>query len=133
MIAGLKAGVAYFAIVFAAGFVLGALRILVVAPAIGTTAALLIELPVMLAVSWIICRGLAARFSVSNDWTVRLAMGAVAFALLMAAELALGFAAFDRTVADQIAAYHTVDGLIGLIGQMFFGAFPLVQLWLRPR
>jgi hypothetical protein len=128
MVSGLKAGVAYFGIVFAAGFVLGTLRILVVAPAIGTTAAVLVELPVMLAISWIACRRMIRRFSVSDDWAVRLVMGAVAFALLMVAEWVLGIAAFGRTVAEQIAAYGTPDGMIGFVGQAIFAVFPLIQL-----
>lgn len=128
MIAGLKAGAAYFVIVFAAGFALGALRIVAVAPAIGTTAAILVELPVMLAISWIICRKLVACFSVSDDWIARVAMGAAAFALLMAAELALGVTAFGRTVAEQLAAYGTLDGMIGFVGQAAFGFIPLLQL-----
>ena len=53
-----KAGVLYFALVFAAGFALGTMRTLWVMPRLGARTAELIEQPVMLGVSI-----LAARWS----------------------------------------------------------------------
>jgi hypothetical protein len=47
----LKAGVLYFALVFAAGFVLGTVRTLWAVPRLGVRTAELIELPTMLGVS----------------------------------------------------------------------------------
>ncbi len=44
----LKAGVLYFAVVFGAGFILGPVRILWVAPRLGTRMAELLEMPIML-------------------------------------------------------------------------------------
>lgn len=41
------AGLAYFAVVFAAGFALGVLRVLFAMPILGETVAVLFELPVM--------------------------------------------------------------------------------------
>ena len=65
--ASLGAGLAYFAVVFAAGFVLGTLRVLVVAPHLGEIAAVVAELPIMLAVSWIICGWLLGRVALRAD------------------------------------------------------------------
>jgi len=42
----------YWAAVFLIGFVLGTLRVLFVAPSVGETAAVLAEMPFMLAASW---------------------------------------------------------------------------------
>jgi subtilisin len=50
-----KAGAAYFAVVFMAGFMLGVLRVVVLVPRFGETAAVLAELPVILLISWIVC------------------------------------------------------------------------------
>jgi hypothetical protein len=48
----LLTGTAYIVAVFAAGFVLGVLRTLVLVPLFGELAAVLVELPVMLTVAW---------------------------------------------------------------------------------
>ena len=48
----LAAAAAYFALVFSAAFVMGVVRNLVVAPRTGEVAAVLIETPLILAVSW---------------------------------------------------------------------------------
>ncbi len=123
---GLRAGIAYFGIVFAAGFVLGTLRVLVLAPALGATGAVAAELPVMLILAWIACRRLVAGFAVPETAAARAAMGGSAFMLLLAAETLLGALAFGRPVAAQIAELGTAHGALGLAGQIAFGLMPLV-------
>ena len=58
-----KAGVAYAVTVFAIGFVLGT-RVLLLAPRVGSTIAVSIEVPVILTASWY----------VSSLWMKRLAI-----------------------------------------------------------
>ena len=59
-----RAGLTYSAIVFAASFVLGTLRMLVLVPRPGDAAiAVLFELPIILAVSWIAFRWITGSFS----------------------------------------------------------------------
>ena len=79
MISSVKAGIAYFAIIFAAGFMLGTIRVLLLIPRIGETWAVLAELPVMMMLSWFVCGWLLRRFGVPRDWGNRLRMGGVAF------------------------------------------------------
>jgi hypothetical protein len=123
-LASIKAGFAYFGIVFAAGFVFGTVRTLVLAPRIGAVGAVLIELPLMLAVAWFVCRWLVQLFAVGAAWTERLLMGVVAFLLLMIAVLILTIAAFGGTVPGFIAALGTPEGALGLAGQLAFAASP---------
>jgi hypothetical protein len=121
-----KAGVAYFAVVFAAGFVLGTIRTILLVPRVGAFAAVLIELPFMLAIAWFVCGWLIGLFAVDSAWTTRLAMGAIAFVLLMLAELVLTIAAFGGTAASFVAALGTPAGALGLAGQVVFAALPLL-------
>jgi hypothetical protein len=129
--AALKAGIAYFAVVFAAGFALGTLRVTIVAPRVGETGALLLELPLILALSWVACAWLVRRHDVAAAAGPRLAMGAVAFALLMAAEAGLSTLVFGRSLAQHLAAYRTANGQLGLAAQLAFAAFPAAQAWLK--
>ena len=124
--ASVRAGIAYFGLVFAAGFVLGTIRTLWLAPRIGAFGAVVIELPYMLAIAWFVCRWLVGRFAVGSTWTERLLMGVVAFVLLMIAELILTVAAFGGTVPGFMAALATPEGALGLAGQVAFAALPLV-------
>lgn len=131
MRAALKAGLAYFAIVFSVGALLGTLRVLVLAPRSGELLAVAIELPVMLAVSWVACRRLVARFSVPGRPAPRAAMGGLAFGLLMGAEIGVSVLGFGRTVAEHLEAYRSAAALMGLAGQIAFALFPLAQSWVR--
>jgi hypothetical protein len=122
-----KAGSAYFALVFGIGFILGAIRVLVVAPRLGELVATLIELPIILTAAWIICERVSARFLVPDRWRPRLAMGGVAFALLMLAELGLSVL-LGNSIGEHLDAYRSLHGALGLAGQMIFAMFPLVQV-----
>jgi hypothetical protein len=128
MRAGLKAAAPYFLVVFAAGFVLGTLRVLVLAPALGAVAAVALEVPLMLAVAWFASRWAVARHRVPARERPRLAMGGLAFALLMSAELALGVWGFGQSPAAIAVGFLRPEGMLGLAGQVAFGLVPLAQL-----
>jgi hypothetical protein len=128
MPSAIKAGLLYFVIVFAAGFVLGTLRVIVLLPLIGEIAAVALELPIILTISWLVCRRLISRFSVPATASHRLAMGALAFCLLMLAEVGLSVLVFDRSGAEYLAHLQMAPGLLGLAGQIAFALLPLAQL-----
>ena len=121
-----KAALCYFAIVFAGGFVLGACRVLLLAPALGRLPAVMIELPFMLAISWLACGWAMRRFAVHGQQAA-LAMGAAAFALLMTAELALARFGFGQSMDAFLRGLVTPEGGVGLMGQVAFAVFPLFR------
>lgn len=123
----LKAAFAYFSVVFAIGFALGTLRVVVTAPVLGETWATILELPVMLAASWIVCKWAMARWRIPPTAPSRLATGGLAFAFLIGAEIALGVAAFGRTLEQVFASYRQTGPLLGLLAQILFGLFPRIQ------
>ena len=121
-----RAALAYSGLVFAAGFVLGTIRTLFISPLLGELHAVLLEAPIMLFVSWVACGSSIRRFDVHGRGA-GLAMGAVAFALLMTAELALSVLAFGRSPAEYLRALGAPAGAAGLASQVVFGLFPLIR------
>src|SRR5258708_24028602 len=85
----LKAGALYFAVVFAAGSILGPVRILWVSPRLGTRMAELLEMPVMLAIAIVTARGIVRRLAGPPTPSSRLGMGGIALSLLLIAEFTL--------------------------------------------
>lgn len=122
-------GIAYFALVFALGFLLGTLRTLFVrdAPGAGRLLGVLIELPIMLSASWCLCRVVIRRFAVASTLGARAVMGGQAFALLLLAEMAVGALLFGRTPGEHFALYKDASYALGLAAQMAFALMPLVQ------
>jgi ABC-type uncharacterized transport system permease subunit len=129
MTKALRAGCTYFAGVFAVGFLLGVLRTLVLAPRIGETLAVLIELPIILGVSWLICGHILRRSPLSSGEAV--VMGASAFVLLMIAEMSMSILLANRTLSAHLALYSERSHLLGLAGQTAFALFPVVQTMRR--
>lgn len=115
-------------IVFVIGFIVGTIRVLLVAPRLGETTAVIIESPIMLAASWFVCRWCVDRLSARRTVPARSLMGLVAFVVLMSAEVGLG-AVFGRSIPDQLAAYGSLAGRIGLAAQVIFAVLPVIQVW----
>ncbi len=128
--APILAGVAYFALVFALGFLLGTVRTFFVrdAPSGGRLIGVLIELPIMIGASWLLCRHFVRRFAVASTVAARSAMGGLAVALLLLAELAVGAILFGRTPTEHLALYRDASYALGLAAQIVFGLMPLLQL-----
>lgn len=122
--------VKYWATVFLIGFLLGTLRVLFVAPRLGETRAVLLEMPFMLAASWAVSRRIVGRNGTAQ-WRDGLAIGALAFTLLLASELVLAVTVFGRSPGQWFAALFNTSGLLGLAGQLVFAAMPAIVLSCR--
>jgi hypothetical protein len=125
-----KAGVVYFALVFAAGFALGAFRVLVVVPRLGARAAELIEAPLMLAVTFLAARWTVRRLAVRPAWTRRLGMGALALVLLLALEFTLVLGLRGLSLREYFA---TLDPVSGTVYYVLLAVFALMPLFVERR
>lgn len=123
-----KAAAAYWAIIFALGFVLGTVRVMWLAPAVGLLPATAMELPVMLGASWWAAGRVLRRFDIKGGGAA-LAMGALAFALLVGAECALAVVLIGQSVGAWIAGLAEPHAALGLAGQVAFALIP----WWRAR
>lgn len=123
-----SAAIVYWAMVFALRFVLGTVRVLWVIPLVGLMPATLLELPIILAASWLAAGWLVRRFGIAGGGEA-LAVGALAFAILMAAECALAGVLTGQTPAQWLADLRQPHALLGLAGQVVFALMP----WWRVR
>jgi hypothetical protein len=122
------AGLAYFAMVFGAGALLGTLRVLWVAPALGARAAELAEVPVMLAVAALAARWLVRRFALG--FGERFGAGLLAFGLVLACEFTVVLAARGLTLARYFETFDPVSGTAYYLSLLVFMILPL---WFEPR
>ena len=126
IIRAVRAAVLYFAIVFAAGFVLGTIRLLFVIPLVGVRAAELIEMPVMIAISFLTASWLIAKLKIPFAIGARLAIGLVALALLLFAEVILIVWLQHQGLVENIKNRDPISGIAYSISLLLFAAFPLI-------
>jgi hypothetical protein len=118
------AGLRFFAVIFALAFALGVARALIIAPRLGETTAVLIEVPLLVAASWIVTRHMLSlrAFDLAQRYTT----GTTAFLLTMASEAGLAQLLRGQDTAAWAKALATPLGLVGLAGQLAFAAMPVL-------
>jgi hypothetical protein len=119
-----QAGAVYFALVFAAGVGLGVARVVWLVPRLGGTAAELLEMPVMLAVTVLAARWTVRWFGVPPVRGRRLAVGLVALGLLLLAELTIVLRLRDLTLGEYVASRDPVSGTVYLVMLAVFALMP---------
>ncbi len=115
---------AYFAIVFLIGFMLGVVRVLVFEPRLGSTFSVAVETPLMLLVSWFVAGWAVRRFAIAGS-SDRLRLGLFALALLVLAETLLGLV-IGQSLIQQLYVYWSPRGAMTLIGQIGFATIPML-------
>lgn len=129
----LRAGTAYFALVFAAGFVLGSIRVPFLVPRLGERTAELLEIPFMLLVVVLAARFVVRRFSLPRSLATRAGVGTVALALLVLAELLLAVVIQDRSLSEYVASRDPISGSVYLGALLLFAAMPSLFLYFAER
>ena len=122
----LRAGFTYFALTFGAGFVLGPFRILVLVPRLGARAAELVELPVMIGITWLAARWVTQKFSVPPERGPRLSVGVMAGALLLLAEFTLVLRLRGLTLEEYFATRDPVSGIAYYAAVLLLVLMPLL-------
>ena len=121
----LKASLIYFAAVFGLGFVLGAIRVPFLVPRLGVRSAELLELPIMLAASFFSARWVVRRLG-PFPAAKRLGIGAMALALMLAAELTMVFAVQGQSLTRYVATRDPVSGIAYILSLIAFAFMPLL-------
>ena len=121
----LKPGVVYFALVFGAGFVLGPVRILWVAPRLGTRTAELMESPIMLGVTIAAAHWTVLKFAVPPNPALRVGIGLLALALLVIAELSL-VRVRGLSIREYISKRDPLSGSVYYALLAIFAIMPLM-------
>lgn len=120
----LKAGTVYFLWVFSAGFALGVLRELWLAPWLGTRAAELAEMPVMWLVIVLAARWTVRRFALPATLPTRLPTGMLAVGWLLLAEVALVLGLRGLTLAEYLGGRDPLAGTVYALGLLLMAAMP---------
>ena len=120
----LKAGVVYFLILFAFGWVLGPIRVLWAAPRFGQMNALLFESAIMLNAMFISARWTIRRFDVGPRLPARIAMGLVALGSLLPAEIAGAAGVRGFSLRVYLASLASPSGAISVVTFLLFAVMP---------
>lgn len=127
-----KMALLYFAIVFAAGFVLGAFRTLFVVSYMSTRSAELLEAPLMLAVVFIAARWLTLRVHLPND-LVWLAIGSLALAVMLLTEFTVVLSLRGLSLAEYFATRDPISGGVYFASLGVFAVCPWLVARARTR
>jgi hypothetical protein len=121
------AGAEYFAAVFAAGFLMGTVRTMAIAPRIGELYAVVAEIPLMLLFSWVACKFVMERYPQIKSVRSALAAGGFALVLLLVAEALLSIGLTGLSLSQHAALYRELPAQIGLLGQILFALLPFMR------
>lgn len=116
-----RAGLLYFLMVGAAGFLVGTIRVLWLLPRLGERWAELLEMPLMLAVVYLGARRVSRRVESTGG---RLAAGLLALGLLLAMELGLVLQLRGLTLAEYAETRDPLSGAVYLVSLALFGLAP---------
>jgi hypothetical protein len=124
-------GVVYFLVVFAVGWILGPIRTLWAVPRFGALAGALMEAPLMLISMLVAAKWAVRRFAV-NSINAVIVMGAIAFGLLIPAEIG-GLWLRRLTLHEYLEGLISPPGIVSLALFLLFGAMPLLTVRARWR
>ncbi len=120
----LTPALAYFLIVFGAGFLLGTIRVLLILPILGERAAELLEMPFMLIFIVLVAHWIDRRFLMGVDDRGRIGVGVLATGLVLIADLVVGIALRGMTPHDVLFARDPISGAAYYLSLLLFAVMP---------
>lgn len=121
-----KAGSLYFALVFAAGWVLGLIREFLVVPLAGQITGLLLEAPIMLLVMITATRWIIQRFCVPSKLLPRLIIGLIGLGFLLISEVVGLWWVRRLSVEEYLAHLGSISGAVTLLLYALYAVMPLI-------
>jgi hypothetical protein len=120
------AALLYCVLVFAAGFLLGPIRVLWLEPKLGPFLAVLCEMPFLIAAMVFAARWVPRVVSLAREPQSLILMGLGALALLQAADIAVGVGLRGLTLSAQFAQFATPQGVVYAAALVAFAAMPVI-------
>jgi len=108
----LKAALAYFAFVFAVGFLCGPIRVLMLEPMFGATTAVLLEAPILLMAMLYAARFVPRRLRLAPSASAHLGMGCGGLLLVLIADFGVGVFLRQMTPGAIVAQFATPAGFV---------------------
>jgi len=124
----LKAAVVYFALVFGTGFVLGTFRTLWIVPRLGVRTAELLETPFIFVAIVLIASWISYGLDNTGGSAIRLAVGLLALAFLLVAEVVLGTTLQGLSFFEVFTKHDPVSGTVYYALLSAFSGMPWL-LW----
>jgi hypothetical protein len=124
----IKAGLIYFAFVFAIGFFLGTIRILWLVPSLGIRNAELLEMPLMLVAIMMAGNWINLHLHHQNQSWSKIAVGLCALILLLGAEILTGMSLQGLSFLEVFTKHDPVSGTVYYLMLGVFALMPWL-LW----
>ena len=122
----LKASLLYFVLVFGTGFILGPIRIIWLIPQVGERSAELMEVPFMIAATYLAALWIVQRFSLSSTRSIRLRVGVMALVLMLISEISLGLWIRGISLNEYFSSRDPVSGTAYYLALALFAAMPML-------
>ena len=122
----LKVGGIYFATVFAAGFVLGSVRVLWIVPRLGTRLAEVIEAPIMLLIAVLTALWVVRRFREITEPMHWLGVGLVGLGFMLSVEFTVVLSLRGLSLHEYFATRDPVSSAVYLASLGVFAILPML-------
>jgi hypothetical protein len=125
----LKAALVYFMIVFAVGFLCGPIRVSWLEPNFGATAAVLLELPILVMAMIFSARFVPRKLQLAPRAGAHLGMGFAALALVLMADFCVGLFLRQQSPGEIAAYFLAPAGRIYSGALLGFALMPWLVNW----